>query len=191
MKYILSGCTGHLGLNLVKYLLSAGKSVKAIALPGENTEKLSEHGAEVVYGDVTDRDFVFSQVEQGCVFFHLAGIIDITSGNKDKVYLVNVKGTENVADACLAKGARLVYTSSVHVIPPAKKGREGDNGENEYTTLPPFMIADIMVPVPVDGQGNISLDAQKEIAAKYLAIEQCKNEVISKLDSLIQQKIEL
>lgn len=73
----------------------------------------------------------------------------------------------------------------------AKKGREGDNGENEYTTLPPFMIADIMVPVPVDGQGNISLDAQKEIAAKYLAIEQCKNEVISKLDSLIQQKIEL
>ena len=62
MKYILSGCTGHLGLNLVKYLLSAGKSVKAIALPGENTEKLSEHGAEVVYGDVTDRDFVFSDV---------------------------------------------------------------------------------------------------------------------------------
>lgn len=123
MKYIVSGCTGHLGLNLVKYLLSAGKTVKAIALPGENTEKLSEHGAEVVYGDVTDRDFVFSQVEQGCVFFHLAGVIDITSGNKDKVYLVNVKGTENVADACLAKGARLVYTSSVHVIPPAKKGK--------------------------------------------------------------------
>ena len=84
MKYIVSGCTGHLGLNLVKYLLSAGKTVKAIALPGENTEKLSEHGAEVVYGDVTDRDFVFSQVEQGCVFFHLAGVIDITSGNKDK-----------------------------------------------------------------------------------------------------------
>ena len=101
MKYIVSGCTGHLGLNLVKYLLSAGKTVKAIALPGENTEKLSEHGADVVYGDVTDRDFVFSQVEQGCVFFHLAGVIDITSGNKDKVYLVNVKGTENVADAFL------------------------------------------------------------------------------------------
>ena len=121
MKYILSGCTGHLGLNLVKYLLSAGKSVKAIALPGENTEKLSEHGAEVVYGDVTDRDFVFSQVEQGCVFFHLAGIIDITSGNKDKVYLVNVKGTENVADACLAKGARLVYTSSVHRPPKRER----------------------------------------------------------------------
>ena len=99
MKYILSGCTGHLGLNLVKYLLSAGKSVKAIALPGENTEKLSEHGAEVVYGDVTDRDFVFSQVEQGCVFFHLAGIIDITSGNKDKVYLCLLYTSPSPRDA--------------------------------------------------------------------------------------------
>ena len=73
----------------------------------------------------------------------------------------------------------------------SKQGREGDNGENEYTTLPPFMVADIMVPVPVDSQDNINLDAQKEIAAKYLAIEQSKDEVISKLDMLIQQKIEL
>ena len=71
------------------------------------------------------------------------------------------------------------------------KGRKGDNGEDEFTKLYPSMLDDIMVPVPVDDQGNISLDAQKEIAAKYLAIEQCKSEVISKLDTLIQQKIEL
>ena len=69
------------------------------------------------------------------------------------------------------------------------KGRKGDNGEDEFTKLYPSMLDDIMV--PVDDQGNISLDAQKEIAAKYLAIEQCKSEVISKLDTLIQQKIEL
>lgn len=71
------------------------------------------------------------------------------------------------------------------------KGRKGDNGEDEFTKLYPSMLDDIMVPVPVDDQGNISLDAQKEIAAKYLAIEQCKSEVILKLDTLIQQKIEL
>lgn len=71
------------------------------------------------------------------------------------------------------------------------KGRKGDNGEDEFTKLYPSMLDDIMVPVPVDDQGDISLVAQKEIAAKYLTIEQCKNEVISKLDTLIQQKIEL
>ena len=71
------------------------------------------------------------------------------------------------------------------------KGRKGDNGEDEFTKLYPSMLKDIMVPIPVDEHGSIDLYAQKEIAAKYLAIEQSKDEVISKLDALIQQKIEL
>ncbi len=71
------------------------------------------------------------------------------------------------------------------------KGRKGDNGEDEFTKLYPSMLKDIMVPVPVDEHGSIDLYAQKEIATKYLAIEQSKDEVISKLDALIQQKIEL
>ena len=53
------------------------------------------------------------------------------------------------------------------------------------------MLKDIMVPIPVDEHGSIDLYAQKEIATKYLAIEQSKDEVILKLDALIQQKIEL
>ena len=71
------------------------------------------------------------------------------------------------------------------------KGRKGDNGEDEFTKIYPSMLKDIMVPIPVDEYGSIDLYAQKEIAAKYLAIEQSKDEVISKLDALIQQKIEL
>ena len=72
----------------------------------------------------------------------------------------------------------------------AKKGRIGDNGENEYTSLPPFMLKDIEVGVPVDGTGNISLELQREIAASYLAIEQYRNEIINKLDILLNQRIE-
>lgn len=71
------------------------------------------------------------------------------------------------------------------------KGRKGDNNEDEFTKLYPSMLKDIMVPLPVDEHGSIDLFAQKNIAAKYLAIEQSKDEIISKLDALIQQKIEL
>lgn len=71
------------------------------------------------------------------------------------------------------------------------KGRKGDNGEDEFTKLYPSMLEDIMIPMPVDEAGNICLEAQKEIASKYITIEQCKREVTSKLDTLIQQKIEL
>ena len=71
------------------------------------------------------------------------------------------------------------------------KGRKGDNGEDEFTKLYPSMLNDIMIPVPVDEHGSIDLCAQKEIATKYLAIERSKDEVVSKLDALIRQKIEL
>lgn len=71
----------------------------------------------------------------------------------------------------------------------AKKGRMGDNGENEYTSLPPFMVQNLQIPFPLDENGEISISAQAEIAQKYLAIEHCKQEVVSKLDTLIQQKV--
>lgn len=70
------------------------------------------------------------------------------------------------------------------------KGRKGDNGEDEFTKLYPSMLNDVMVPVPVDEDGNISLHAQQEIATKYLAVERCKDEVASKLDTLIRQKVD-
>ena len=72
----------------------------------------------------------------------------------------------------------------------AKKGRVGDNGENEYTSLPPFMLKDIEVGIPVDDSGNISIYLQHEIAVSYLAIEQYRREILGKLDVLLEQQIE-
>ena len=71
------------------------------------------------------------------------------------------------------------------------KGRKGDNGQDEFTKLYPSMIDDIMIPFPVNGNGEICLPKQKEIAKQYIAINQCKNDIIKQLDNLISQKIEL
>lgn len=72
----------------------------------------------------------------------------------------------------------------------AKKGRVGDNGGNEYTSLPPFMLDDIEVGIPVSETGEISLATQCEIAAAHLAVEQYRREVLGKLDAILIQKIE-
>lgn len=69
------------------------------------------------------------------------------------------------------------------------KGRKGDNGEDEFTKLYPSMLDEVMIPIPVDENGNISLTAQMEISAKYFAVEECRNEVINRLNTLLQQKI--
>ena len=71
----------------------------------------------------------------------------------------------------------------------AKKGRFGDNGENEYTTLPPFMLQNIRVGIPVDESGRFSIDLQREIAAVYLSVEQYRHEIMDKLDTLLKHKI--
>ena len=71
------------------------------------------------------------------------------------------------------------------------KGRKGDNGEDEFTKLYPSMLHEMMIPVPVDTNGEISLFLQQEIAQKYLSIQQCQNEILSKLKMLVSQKITL
>lgn len=68
------------------------------------------------------------------------------------------------------------------------KGRKGDNGEDEFTKLYPSMISEIMISVPIDANGNIDLLAQKQIAAKYLTVQQCQQEIVEKLNTLIEQK---
>ena len=71
------------------------------------------------------------------------------------------------------------------------KGRKGDNGEDEFTKLYPSMLSDIMVPIPVDGKGNISLSLQKEIAQKFISVQNSQTEIIEKLDALISKKISI
>ena len=71
------------------------------------------------------------------------------------------------------------------------KGRKGDNGEDEFTKLYPSMLADIMVPIPVDNAGVIDLNLQKEIALKYLTVQRYQQETVSLLDLIIQHRISL
>ena len=71
------------------------------------------------------------------------------------------------------------------------KGRKGDNGEDEFTKLYPSMLSDIMVPIPVDGKGNISLPLQKEIAQKFISVQNSQKEIIEKLHTLISKKISI
>ena len=71
------------------------------------------------------------------------------------------------------------------------KGRKGDNGEDEFTKLYPSMLVDVMVPVPVDENGQVDLTAQKEIAAKYLTVQRYQSDIVSKLDIVINQKVSI
>ncbi len=73
-----------------------------------------------------------------------------------------------------------------------KKGRLGDLGKNEYTTLNSDMIKKMKdkIPIPINEDGSFDLEAQKEIASKYDQIEMIKEKLTEKIERIINVSVE-
>lgn len=114
---VLTGATGHIGYALLKELESNDENVRILIR--KDTGIFEGFRCEKSYGDVTDLESLEKAFQGADTVYHLAGIIDINSGNDGMVWDVNLGGTKNVVEACKRCGVRrLVYASSVDAIPP-------------------------------------------------------------------------
>lgn len=114
---VITGATGHVGYALLKKLEAEGEKVRILIR--KNVDIFDGMRCEKVYGDVTDPESLLRAFEGADVVYHLAGIIEIGSGDEDIVWNVNVQGTKNVVEACKKCSVkRLVYASSVDAFPP-------------------------------------------------------------------------
>lgn len=110
----ITGASGFIGGKLAERLLADGRRVCVLARrPLPHLEAL---GAEVIPGDLDDRE----ALRRGCAgagtVFHVAGRVGVWGPAADFVR-VNVHGTFNVVFACREAGVpRLVYTSSPSVV---------------------------------------------------------------------------
>jgi nucleoside-diphosphate-sugar epimerase len=116
MKAIVFGATGFIGIRLVGRLLSRGIE---IVCTGRSLEKLNCCSGKIkaVYLDIRDREKVRKVLfqEKPDVVFHCAA--QTNNLTMSSLREVNVKGTENIFDACLrAEVEKVVYLSSISVI---------------------------------------------------------------------------
>lgn len=72
-----------------------------------------------------------------------------------------------------------------------KQGRYGCNGADEYTALPPYLIENIEIPLPVDNYGNLDVAAQAEIAQKYEFIKDIKMRISQYQDQVEGLNVEV
>ncbi len=122
MRVCVTGGTGFLGAALVKDLLAKGVSVRVLARPSRRADALESQGAQVIRGEVGDRDCIARAVEGAEVVYHLAAKVD-TPGSKADFLQTNVAGTERVLTASLQQGVgRVVYASSLAVYGPVASG---------------------------------------------------------------------
>ncbi|AXN90961.1 putative dehydrogenase [Namao virus] len=141
--YVITGGCGFLGRHIVKMLLDRDPCVREIRIFDCFIDRylLNLSTAYTIVtltkGSVTNREQLDKVVKGAHVVIHVASLIDYTfKYTKDEIMDVNVTGTQNVINSCLDHGVQfLVYTSSMEVIGPNKKGDAFHRG-NEETSYP-------------------------------------------------------
>ena len=125
--YLVTGANGHLGSAVCAALHEKAADVRALVLPGENTDFLQSLGVQIVRGNVcnpSELDAFFDVGERRRIVIHCAGIVNITENAAKQMEAVNIGGTKNILEMCKKyKTERLIYVSSVHAIPVPAKGR--------------------------------------------------------------------
>ena len=115
MTVVVTGASGHIGINLVRALVAEKRTVRAMV--HINHQPIESLGAEIVQGNVTDVESLTRAFSGADVVYHLAGVISIVNNEWPLVEKVNVIGTRNVIEACRRNGVkRLVHFSSIHAL---------------------------------------------------------------------------
>ena len=122
MKVLVTGSTGGIGKWVVKRLLEAGHSLRALDIPGQPASPDYEY----VTGDIRDLGQIRKAVYGMEAVVHLAAIPGDWGQNSDLVLDTNIRGTWNVLLASHEAGVkRVVNFSSINALGQGEKSHKG------------------------------------------------------------------
>jgi dihydroflavonol-4-reductase len=122
---LVTGANGFLGSHLVRQLVQQGQQVKAIHRPSSNLNLVKDvqHKMEWVEGDILDYDSLEAAMKGVEQVYHCAAIVTFDKAKHKQMMQVNVEGTANVVNACLASSIKkLCYASSVAALGRVENG---------------------------------------------------------------------
>jgi dihydroflavonol-4-reductase len=118
MEVLVTGASGFLGSAVVRHLINAGYSVRAMIRKEREGRKLKGlNNIELVKGDIT-HPYAVEKAMDGCkIVFHLASVYTFYpwwEREAKGLYKINVEGTRNLLTVALRhKVERFIFTSSV------------------------------------------------------------------------------
>jgi len=145
---LVTGGTGFVGSNLVRRLRNDDIAVRALVRDPGRGQALKDIAADIVEGDVSNRESL-EKAAHGCDrVVHLVGIIQETQNAKFQT--VHVDGTRNVLEAAKNAGVRhILYQSALGTRPGAVSAYHKTKWQAEelvrasnvpYTILRPSLI---------------------------------------------------
>ena len=117
MKIFLTGSTGFIGGHLVKRLARTEHKLCCLVRKTSQVSELEKLGANLITGDITDRNSLLRGMN-GCEWLvHLASRYELWVPNRRVYKEVNIDGVRNVMEAAVETGIRkvvLVSTAAVY-----------------------------------------------------------------------------
>ena len=131
MKVLVTGAAGYIGKFICSYLKNEYDVIST------DCKRPQDSSGEFELLDITDENRVKKQLDllKPDVVIHLAGIKDLnfSQKNKDTAYNINVRGTDNIINACKNTGARLVFLSTDYVFDGQKGMYKEEDAVNPQT----------------------------------------------------------
>ena len=109
----ITGVTGHLGYNLVNFLLQEGYQVRAL-IRSKQVPFIKDN-LLWVHGDLTSADNLKTLLHQADTLIHCASLVSLNDLDKKNVYQINVVGTKTLIDLCEKHKIRMIHISSSSV----------------------------------------------------------------------------
>lgn len=122
MDYLVTGATGMVGNNLVRQIVAQGRTVRVLVRNRSASDVLEGLPVELAQGDVRDAQSIRRAAEGVRCILHAAADTHIGWHQWDRQRLINVVGSQNVAQAAREVGARMVHISSVDALPDSRNG---------------------------------------------------------------------
>jgi nucleoside-diphosphate-sugar epimerase len=134
MKTLITGATGHLGVNLVRELVKQGEDIKVFIHNTKGSAVLKGLEIEQVEGDIRDISSI-KKALQGCdKVYHLAAFVSIRSGDRSKLFDINVLGTRRLMVAAREAGVqKVVHCSSLGAV-----GTNPNGPSDEQWSVSPY-----------------------------------------------------
>ena len=126
-KTLVTGGSGFVGSAVTRRLAERGDDLRLTLRRRSRLDGLAGLEYESVECDVLDRRAVRRAMKGVDRVFHVAGLVSMRPADEERLFDVNVGGTRVVLEEALRAGVeRVVYTSSVAAIGPAKRGETAD-----------------------------------------------------------------
>ncbi|MGK6344368.1 NAD-dependent epimerase/dehydratase family protein [Chryseobacterium sp. DT-3] len=129
---LVSGANGHLGNNLVRFLIKKGVPVRASVRNINNKAPFAGLDCEVVQADITDKSSFIKALQGVETFYAVGASFKLWAQDpKTEIYDVNIQGTKNTIEAAAEAGVkRIVYVSSIAALDYTKLPTKESYGYN-------------------------------------------------------------